>query len=256
MKWPSKITLIRHDTSAYNILKDKKKDHPLYLRFLAARKKSHTSLETQDLARQVQKTFALKTGDADTELADKEGRQAFETGVAFANDNLPHVIFVSPYKRAKMTLVHITRGWPGLAKVKVVEEDRVREQEHGLALIYNDWKVFEVLNPDQQQLRKIEGSYWYRYPQGENVPDVRDRNRSWLNTLTRDFAEKRVLVVTHHLNILATRANLERLSSDEFIELDQNEKPINCGVTTYSGFPDKGTDGKIKLETYNIKYYR
>jgi broad specificity phosphatase PhoE len=256
MKWPQSVTLIRHDTSAYNILRDKKKEDPLYKEFLSSWKKNDDPEKMKALALRVQEKFALSIGDADTPLADAEGRQAFQTGTQLDFfGEIPDVIFVSPYKRALLTLEHIIRGWPALGAVKTYEDDRIREQEHGLALLYNDWRVFETLHPLQRQLRNIEGAYWYRYPQGENVPDVRERNRSWLTTLTRDFAEKKVLVITHHLNILAARANLERLGADEFIRLDEEEKPINCGVTLYTGNAEKGKDGRLELAYYNRKYY-
>jgi hypothetical protein len=47
------------------------------------------------------------------------------------------------------------------------------------------------------------------------------------------------------------RANLERLSSEEFIRLDEEEKPRNCGVTIYRGNPHRGANGKLELECYN-----
>lgn len=256
MKWPISLMLIRHDTSAYNILRDRKKDDPMYRDFLASWEKDPGSEMTRALAVLVHEKFALGVSDADTPLADMEGRQAYETGVWLSsNGKLPDVVFVSPYSRARLTLEHISRGWPELGSVKTYEEERIREQEHGLSLLYNDWKVFHALHPEQRRLYQLEGPYWYRYPQGENVPDVRERNRSWLTTLTRDFSEKSVLVVTHHLNILAMRANLERLSAEEFIRLDQEEKPINCGVTLYRGHWDKGANGRLELEYYNRKYY-
>lgn len=255
MKWPLSVRLVRHDTSAYNVLKEKKLGDPLYQEFLAARKENSASEKTKALALQVWQKFALGTSDADTPLADPEGVQAYQTGIALSSGQIPDVIFVSPYKRALLTLKHIARGWPELSEVKKYKEERIREQEHGLALLYNDWKVFHVLHPEQRMLNKMEGPYWYRYPQGENVPDVRARNRSWLTTLTRDFAGKHVLVITHHLNILAMRANLERLGADEFVHLDKHEKPINCGITTYQGVPDQGKDGKLILESYNVKHY-
>jgi len=255
MKWPLLVTLVRHDMSVYNVLRDKKKGDPLYQRFLSAFEGNGDPEYVQELALQVKEKFALDVGDADTPLADEEGRQAHQTGVALSSGEVPDVIFVSPYKRALITLDHIIGGWPALAEVKIYEEDRIREQEHGLSLLYNDWRVFHALHPEQKALHKIEGPYWYRYPQGENVPDVRDRNRSWLGTLIRDFSGKRVFTVTHHLNILAMRANLERLGANEFIYLDNQEKPINCGVTTYIGVPDQGKDGKLVLESYNVKHY-
>ena len=269
MKWPMSVTLIRHDTSAYNVLRDEKRGDPLYQEFLELYKENEKrplldQLRLSRLASQIQERFALKVGDAETPLADKEGTQAYQTGVALSSTEsvcgikateIPDVIFVSPYERARLTLEHLIRGWPELASVETYEEERIREQEHGLSLLYNDWRVFHVLHPEQKTLYKQEGPYWYRYPQGENVPDVRDRNRSWLNTLVRDFAGKKVLAVTHHLNILAMRANLERLGEQEFIRLDTEEKPINCGVTTYEGVPNQGKDGRLLLKSYNVKYY-
>ena len=52
-----------------------------------------------------------------------------------------------------------------------------------------------------------------------------------LPTLTREFSGNRVMAITHHLTILATRANFERLSPEEFLQLDEHEKPVNCSVT-------------------------
>ena len=85
--------------------------------------------------------------------------------------------------------------------------------------------------------------------------DVRQRNLSWIATLTREFAGKRVMAITHHLTILSTRANFERLSPERFIHLDEHEKPVNCGVTRYEGNPAVGRQGRLELAEYNRKYY-
>lgn len=257
--------LVRHDTSEYNVLRDRKKNDPEYQRFLELFEEASKGVrdhrqeyELLCLAESIHKRFALGKGDAETALADPEGRQAFETGEALrARTPLrPHVIFVSPYHRAKETLRHMMRGWPELKGVRVYEEERIREQEHGLSLLYNDWRVFETLYPEQQRLRKLEGAYWYRYPQGESVADVRERNRSWMQTLIRDWNGQRVLAVTHHLNILAFRANMERWSAEQFMHTDEHEKPINCGVTTYVGQPELGKDGRLVLSAYNECLYQ
>ncbi len=146
-------------------------------------------------------------------------------------------------------------GWSELKSAKVVEEERIREQDHGLATLYYDWRAFHVMHPEQKLLYDRLGSYWYKYPQGENIPDVRDRVRSWVTTVIRDFSKKKVLVVTHHLTILSMRANFERLDAAEFQRLDAQEKPINCGVTLYKGHSHVGKNGKSVLEVYNKKYY-
>jgi broad specificity phosphatase PhoE len=244
--------------SDYNILKERKKKSSLYKRFLRAFEANRYSEETVSLAREVKKEFALRVGDANTGLLDKEAERACQVGKVLREkykDKIPHIVFVSPYKRTKMTFDGLKCGWPELKIVKMVEDERIREQEHGLYLLYNDWRVFHALHPEQGDLYGIEGRYWYRYPQGENVPDVRSRMYSWMNTVVRDFAERRVLVVAHHLSILSVRANLERWSAQQFIDVDENDKPSNCSVTAYCGDPSEGSSGHFKLDYYNRKFY-
>jgi broad specificity phosphatase PhoE len=256
MKWPESLTLVRHDTSAYNALKSQKKQDPLYRSFQTIYEKNPDSDEARRLAIEITEQYSLNVGDHDTPLAPKAGSQAKTVGEKLKDKiKLPDVIFVSPYLRAHLTLEKMKEGWPELSKVKIVEEERIREQDHGMALIYNDWRVFNVLHPEQRHLRNLQGAYWYRFPQGESVSDVRARARSWQNTLTRDYVRKNVVAVTHHLTILSLRANLERLNAKEFLRLDEEEKPINCGVTIYKGDEEKGTDGKLILEVYNVKLY-
>ncbi len=257
MKWPETLTLIRHDTSMYNRLKEQKADDPGYRAFRKAYDRNPESGETRRLATEVVDRFALLVGDHDTPLApDAGGQQAITVGSRLKNlIALPDVIFVSPYTRTRQTLEKLIEGWPDLRDVKVIEDERIREQDHGIALLYSDWRVFNVFHPEQKKLRDLQSPYWYRYPQGENVPDLRDRLRSLASTLTRDYQKKQVAMITHHLAILAWRANQERLSASEFTRLDQEEKPINCGVTIYRGKEELGTDGKLVLEAYNLKLY-
>jgi broad specificity phosphatase PhoE len=142
-----------------------------------------------------------------------------------------------------------------LGNAKIVLDERIREKDHGLALFYSDWRIYQVMHPDQAKLADLLGEYDYRFLNGENIPDVRQRNLSWITTLTRDFCGKRVMAITHHLTILATRANFERLSPEQFLHLDEHEKPVNCGVTRYVGNPNLGSDGRLELYEYNRRYY-
>lgn len=120
------MTLIRHDTSVYNILRDKKKEDSLYKEFLSSWEKNDDPEKTKTLALRVQEKFALSIGDANTPLAGTEGRQAFQTGTWLAIlGEILDVIFVSPYKRALLTLEHIIRGWPALESVKTYKDDRI-----------------------------------------------------------------------------------------------------------------------------------
>ncbi len=257
MKWPEWLAMVRHDVSTYNTLREQKAGDPLYQQFRTAFEADPDGANTRELALQVSEKFALNVGDWNTPLADQELTRARSVGIQLREMlELPDVVFVSPYDRTKLTYEGIKLGWPELAELgDPIEEDRIREREHGLALLYNDRRVFDALHPEQRGLYALEGPYYYRHPQGESMLDVRLRNRSWLGTLIREWASKRVLSVTHHLTILGTRANLERWSAERFIKTDEHEKPINCGVTIYRGDPRQGRNGRLLLDAYNLCLY-
>ncbi len=258
MKWPSSFRMIRHDTSEYNVLKALKESDPDYQKFLAAFESEPESEETRWLAQGIARKFSLGVSDQNTPLVEspKNEQRAILTAEHLRETSeLPDVIFLSPYKRIWETFQRLCKGWPELENVRRVVDERIREHEHGVITLYNDWRVYHALNPEQARFYKLQGRYWYRYPQGENVPDVRLRNGLWLGALVRDFAGHHVWAITHHLNILATRANLERLDADEFIRLDEDEKPLNLGVTTYRCDPTQGKNGHLVLESYNEALY-
>jgi len=257
MKWPTSLTLIRHGQSAYNVLRAQKQQDPEYQQFQKLYADGDDGLEARIVAAKIKRKYALGVGDYETPLTEEGKLQAIVTGSKLdeADTVLPDVIIYSPYLRTRETMRGLMEGWEALEAVPTVEDDRIREQEHGLAIIYNDWRVFHTFHPEQRELKKLQGDYWYQYPQGESVAHVRDRVRSMLTTLAREYSGQRVLMVTHHLTILSIRATLERLTPEEFIKLDKTDKPVNCGVTEYIGKPDEGKDGKLVLETYNQRLY-
>ena len=262
MKWPNTLTVIRHSETTYNILKDKKKNDPAYQEFIKAYEAKNKDPRVEGIARELAQmlfekgNYRLGKGDFEAPLTANGILQAKETGKKLKElIKLPDVILVSPYQRTKDTALFATDSWPELSSVPIVEDERLREKEHGLALLYGDWRILNMLHPEQEKLHELEGEYWYRYPQGENTPDVRQRNHSILETMTREYSGQEVLMFTHHISILALRANMERLDALAYQHLDDNEKPINCGVTIYRGDPSLGKDGKLLLDIYNKKLY-
>jgi broad specificity phosphatase PhoE len=268
MKWPHTVTFIRHGESAYNVLKRIKKDEgsafgAFEKRFLpeyeAATDENWVSPALLALATEARKELidTFSKGDYLTPLTEEGMRQAEETGKHLLEHVvLPDVIYVSPYLRTRQTLEGLIRGCPELGKVRVVVEERVREQEHGLSTVYNDWRIYMVFNPIQALLYRRGGNYEYRFLNGENKADVRDRVRSFLGTLIRENQEENVLIVSHHLTLLAFRANLERWDREEFVRVDREETPINCGVTTYYGDASQGREGRLVMKEYNKKLYQ
>lgn len=252
MKWPASTTVIRHDVSKYNVLWELKAKSELYQDFKREFEKDWTSVRCYELALQVKEELALPYSNKDTPLVEVQSDRAYYTGCSLEDrDEKPDVIFVSPFLRTKQTFEAIKRGYPALADVRFYYDERIREQDYGIAELYNDWRVFHVLHPDQKRLYDQKGDYWYQYPQGESRTQVRDRARSFATTLTRDFHNKKVMVFTHHLWLLAFVANMERWDDVQFENINQTDKPLNCGVTTFRGIPNYGSNGKFFLESYN-----
>lgn len=264
MKWPNTLTFIRHGESAYNQLKAKKWENADYDRFCSifdrdfaqAKNENWVSDELRVIAEEVWQTTNLSISDYNTPITETGTAQAKELGKKLKEVTpFPHVIYVSPYLRTRQTFDSICENWPELKDVKTVYDERIREQEHGLATVFNDWRIYSVMNPLQALLMKLEGGYEYRFLNGESKADVRDRVRDFLGTIVREHAEEDVLVISHHLTILSFRANLEHWDREQFILVDREEAPINCGVTMYKGHPELGKNGKLVLETYNKKLY-
>lgn len=241
-KWPASITLIRHAEPSFN----------------KGKMELSETLTAPDYS------------DYDTPLSEVGMEQALTTGKNLSGKiKLPQAVYVSPFLRTKQTLGQIQEGWPELKDVKTIEEDRLREQEHGVKTMYPDGKIYLVMNPQQALLRKFGTDYDYREEGGESMMDVRDRTRVLLNTLIREHGglegivttPEDVLLVSHHLTIMATRANLERWDRTKFLYEDKHNHPINCGVTIYKGFPagseqaGKSKHGKLMLDEYNVKLY-
>lgn len=259
MKWPETLSLVRHDISVFNSTNDRKKADPIFQTFVQSFTEDINSPRTKTLATYIRQNYALNYGDHNTPLAPvPEGQASRSEIMASRLKNqmpLPDVVFVSPYARTKQTLERMKSGWPQLQDVPTIDEYRITEQDHGLAQLYGDWRVFETFNPEQHILYGLLGEYWYRYPQGESVPDVQERLRSWVTTLTREFRGMVVLAVLHHLSILALRANLERWRDIDFIQVDKTDKPDNASVTIYRGQPNPETDGQLVLQDYNLRLF-
>ncbi len=255
IKWPRQVDLVRHAQSTYNLSKDFQNSQPLYKAFLAEYSKDSHGKHARQLAEQLVSEYAEIASDTTTGITEEGKVDIIRTGTYMAEHHaLPDVIYVSPYDRTKQTLQVLLKAWPELHKVRIIEEERIREKEFGLRLLYGDHKIFYCLHPDQKRLYDIQGRYWYRQPQGENIADMRLRLRSWTNTLTRDYAGKRVLAVTHHLTILAFRANIERLTAEQFIQLDKTAQPGNASLTTYKGEmqPKTGRE-RLRLVRYDFR---
>lgn len=257
LKWPAEITAIRHVKSAYNALErdeilgykefselfDKEYQELTLVKILEG---SFPSPQLKALAIQVAPELQAHKSDYDTEIAEGAIETAVKTGQALPGlIDLPNMIYVSPYNRTRKTLQGLIEGWPELGAVKQHEDDRIREQEHGVRTAYTDWRLYLVCNPQYALRNKLETKYEYKHEGGESLLNVRARLRDFIAMLIREHGgisiagtpqkPERILMVTHHLAIMALRSNLERWSREDFIQNNENDRPPNCSVTVYHG---------------------
>jgi broad specificity phosphatase PhoE len=237
-KWPDELIIVRHGQSTRNIAKDKAK------------------------AEGKQATWADGLRDIDTELTPTGHMQALAVGVTLreryprptpgwvTEDQPIDVIYCSPYVRTKQTTDAIIQGL-GYSP-EVIPDERIREIEFGLLDGLTPEGV-RAKYPEEVERRKVVGKYWYRPPGGESRPDVRLRNRSFIDTIVRDCVGLRVLVVTHSVVVLTLRSLLEKWGEEEYMQVDREDDVKNCSITTYK-FEHEGSR-KLKLAEYNTIVY-
>jgi probable phosphoglycerate mutase len=228
--WPERLWLIRHGESAGNVARD--------------------AAYAQGLSR-----IAIEGRDVDVPLSPCGVEQAQAIGHwfgALAPNERPEAILSSPYARSRRTaeLICEDERWDGRAPSLIVDE-RLREREFGI-LDRLTRAGIEELYPEQAEIRRVVGKFYYRPPGGESWCDVILRMRSVLDTLSLHYAGVRVLIVTHQVVVLCLRYLLETLDETRLLEIDRAGDVINCGVTEYSYDPDnKHGESRMHLERYN-----
>lgn len=184
--------------------------------------------------------------DCDVPLSPLGERQASALGAWLAREVRPsHAVFCSPYVRAQETTALALRaaGWNS----SVIVDERLREKEFG-ELDRLTRAGIEARFPEQAELRRRLGKFYYRPPGGESWTDVILRLRSILDEICAQFADRRVIVIAHQVNVLCFRYILERLNERQLLTIDRDADVANCSVTTYRA----GAPGELTLESYNV----
>lgn len=144
--------------------------------------------------------------------------------------------YVSPYIRTRETA-----GLLSIASAEWRISQRLRERDWG-DIDAIPLKEFQKIFPHNALRKEIDALYW-RPPGGESIADVRLRVRSFFDTLHRECAEAKVIVVTHGEFMWAMRAELEYLTDEQWIAADKDpgQKIYNTQILHYSRLnPNKG----------------
>ncbi|MBC3844194.1 histidine phosphatase family protein [Streptacidiphilus sp. 4-A2] len=146
------------------------------------------------------------------ELTERGRKQAAATGEelrAVLGDE-PVQAYVSPYLRTRQTFELLELD---PARVRVMEEPRLREQDWG-----NLQDVEDIHR--QRRARATYGHFFYRFTQGESGADVYDRVGAFFETLHRNFEHPEyppnVVLVTHGLMMRLFCMRWFHWSVDEF----------------------------------------
>jgi len=227
-KWPQEIWVVRHGQSAGNVARD-----------LAEAAAGHRI----DIAER----------DVDVPLSDLGERQSDALGAWFASlpaAQRPTVVLHSPYVRATETanlvMRHLDRD-----ELCVREDERLREKEFGVLDRLTTHGIAHDF-PDLYEQRHHVGKFYFRPPGGESWCDVILRLRSVMDTIEREFAGERVLIVAHQVTVNCFRYLFEHLTEAQILEFDRNGDVPNCSVTSYEFDPEAGKRGDLALRLVNF----
>jgi len=188
-------------------------------------------------------------------LTEEGYKQAKESGEKITGIVSPDVIITSGYERTKQTLEGILEGSATWKHIPVVENLLIRERENGY--------VWSMLNDSHEKHFPYIQNYWdqvgplfSRPVGGESILDlIEKRLYRFFDEINKEYAGKKVCLVTHGRVITGVRMLLENMSIDEVEEIlhSKTECPKNVGLTVYAYNPWINT---YKLKQYNKTYYK
>ncbi|MGV3741469.1 MAG: histidine phosphatase family protein [Burkholderiaceae bacterium] len=229
-KWPNRIWIVRHGQSAGNVARDMAEAAGLHL-------------------------IDIATRDVDVPLSPLGERQSAALGQWFKDmppSEQPSVVLFSPYLRARETAQLILES-AGIdpEDVVYVADERLREKEFGILDRLTTYGIRQKY-PELAEQRMHVGKFYFRPPGGESWCDVILRLRSVIDTIVREYACERVLIVGHQVIVNCFRYLLERMDEEQILSLDRIADVPNCSVTSYEFDPDRGKNGKLVPRLVNF----
>ena len=225
--WPERLWIVRHGQSAGNVARD--------------------AAEAGGL-----KLIDIQSRDADTPLSDLGDKQAAALGSWFAGHDealRPDVFLTSPFIRSQQTLASIATAL-AVDPVDPGQDERLREKEFGILDRYTKLGITETFADLAAQRARV-GKFYFRPPGGESWCDVILRLRSVVEELRRDYAGRRVLVVSHQVVVNCFRYLLEKMDEKTILDIDRRGDVPNCGVTEY-GFTETPEGRRFELIRANF----
>jgi broad specificity phosphatase PhoE len=228
-KWPQEIWLVRHGQSAGNVARD---------------------------AAEAAKGLMIDIAERDVDvplspLGVQQSRALAGWFAAMPEEQQPSVVLHSPYLRAAETARIVKHGIDPDRLIAATVDERLREKEFGILDRLTTHGIAHRY-PELYEQRRHVGKFYFRPPGGESWCDVILRLRSVLDTITREYAKERVLIVGHQVTVNCFRYLLERLDESTILEYDRSGDVPNCSITSYRFDPTQGKRGKLQLKLVNF----
>lgn len=196
--------------------------------------------ESEGNTRTVEERAAFDMGTHEYDLTPRGREQAQATG-EYLRRTFPReevfrrvhpfdfdVRYTSYYKRARETMALMCPG------EKVYEDPRLAEAQRGIWHTMTREQI-EATYPHEIVRKEREGLYHHRPMGGENWPDVELRIHSFLGTLARDYADKKVLIVVHGFWLILFQRLIHHFSIEEAERRYRAGTFENASVTVYEG---------------------
>ena len=227
--WPQTLWIIRHGQSAGNVARD------------------HAEANNLDL-------IDIAFRDIDVPLSDLGHDQSAALGAWFGRlspEEQPEVVLCSPYIRAQQTAKLMVEHARLNGNAVMRLDERLREKEFGILDRLTKHGIARKY-PDLNEQRGHVGKFYFRPPGGESWCDVVLRLRSLTEMVTREYADRRVLVVAHQVIVNCMRYLLEQMDEARILAIDREGDVPNCSVTSYRAVTGEETAGAFKLDLVNF----
>ncbi len=192
--------------------------------------------------------------DYDTPLTEAGKAQARITGhVLKQSFGQFDYVYHSGFARCSQTVDEILTNYTHSEreKIRVRMSTFIRERDPGYTYDMTEEEAVKAF-PYMAEYWKTFGGFFASPPGGESLAQVTERIYLFLDTMFRDRAGQKVLIVTHAGAIRAFRFLLEQWDYAQAMNAVTEDKPLNCGVTVYEY--DKH-EKKMVLKSYNRTYF-
>lgn len=235
---PKRLIMMRHAISESNKLCLDLKVDPLYLQFKAEFERDISSHVTRKLAEELYKRYRNVLPDKEAPLAPGQEETLFGLGAKlyhfFMQDGCPDVVIISPYLRARQTFQLLLKGCPVFNSLPLIEDDEVREQDHGDVNRFLSWKIFGALYPELYRSFLENGHYNFSCPGGESTEHMRHKRvRPFLSQVREKYSGKRIFCISHALFITMTKNDVAGTGGEGFNLDFKAKKPSNCSLTCF-----------------------